>query len=167
MTEENDVSQQRRVRFFAYAPLVLWIAVILVLGSGPGASAQTSRFIKPLIDFFFPDASPDTFLLVHSFIRKTAHFVEYAILAILAGRALLASPFRKLHRHWIIVSLASVVAVAAADEFNQSFQSARTGSGIDVLLDLSGGLAGVVIFALFLKKRLSDRRDRQPRPSNP
>ena len=47
--------------------------------------SQTSRFIRPLIEFFFPGASPETILLIHAFIRKSAHFIEYGLLGLLAG----------------------------------------------------------------------------------
>lgn len=143
----------RRGRFFAYAPLVVWVAVILFLGSGSGSMAQTSRFIKPLIEFFFPDASPDTFLLVHAFIRKAAHFVEYAILAFLAARAFSNSPELTLRKFWIPFSFAAVCIVAGTDEINQSFQSSRTSSGWDVLLDIGGGAFALAVFATNRKRR--------------
>lgn len=139
------------MRLFAFAPLVIWIGVILVLGSGPGSMAQTSRFIRPLIEFLFPDASPDTFLLVHAFIRKCAHFVEYALLALLACRACLFSKGSLFHKYWWIYSLLLVAVVAGIDEFNQSFYSSRTSSPWDVALDVTGGVFGVVCAALLLR----------------
>jgi len=136
-----------RERLVACAPLVLWTAVILVLGSSQGSSAQTSRFIKPILEFFLPNAAPDTFLIVHGLIRKTAHFVEYGILAMLAARAYLISASSKL-KWWATFSIAAVAAVACVDELMQSFLTARTGSAWDVLLDLSGGLVGLALYYL-------------------
>lgn len=144
----NKSRDNGRGRFFAYAPLVLWAALILILGSSAGASAQTSRFIRPLIEFFFPDAPPATFLLVHGFIRKSAHFIEYAVLAFLAARAFSGFSSGSLRKHWIGFSAAGVVGVACLDELNQSFLSSRTGSGWDVLLDLAGGLSGILLFKI-------------------
>lgn len=149
----KDLHNRRRGRTFAYAPLFIWIAVILILGSGPGSSAQTSRFIKPLIDFFFPGAAPDTFLLVHAAIRKTAHFVEYAVLALLAARAFLATTNARVNRYWLPLSLAIVAAVAATDEFNQSFYSTRTSSVWDVLLDAAGGVFALLCVAIFRRTK--------------
>ena len=138
----------RRGRFFVYAPLIIWIAIILILGSGPGASAQTSRFIRPLIEFFFPSASPDTFLLIHAFIRKAAHFIEYAVLAFLAARVFVIG-----QKHWILLSFAVVAVVAATDEINQSFYSSRSGSGWDVLLDAAGGAFALLCIAVFRRRK--------------
>ena len=148
-----SASSDGRRRFIAYTPVVLWAASILILGSGPGSSAQTSRFIRPLIEFLFPGAAPDTFLLVHSFIRKAAHFVEYGILAILAARAFSGFTTGITKRHWPGFSLLTVLTVAMIDETNQSFNAARTGSGWDAALDLSGGIAGLLIFFFFTRYR--------------
>ncbi|MBK9766529.1 MAG: VanZ family protein [Chloracidobacterium sp.] len=78
---------ERRDRIFAVASLVFWVGIIFYLSSGQGAMDQTSRFIRPLLEFLFPSASSDTITLYHAFIRKFAHFTEYAILAFLAFRA--------------------------------------------------------------------------------
>ena len=153
MVTNKEISDKRRGRFFAYAPLVLWAVLILILGSGAGSTAQTSRFIKPLIEFFFPDAAPDTFLLVHAFIRKTAHFVEYAILAALAARAFSGFSTGWPRRNSILSSAAVVVGVASLDEFNQSFLISRTGSGWDVLLDMAGGAAVLATYYLIRNRR--------------
>jgi VanZ family protein len=153
---DHAAVSKRRGRFIAYAPLFLWIAIILILGSGPGSSAQTSRFIRPLIEFFFPDASPDTFVIVHSFIRKAAHFIEYAVLALLSTRACLASSggFRK---HWWLCALAVVAAVAITDETSQSFYNSRTSSGWDVSLDMAGG-AFALVCVIAVRRRWIVRR---------
>jgi hypothetical protein len=44
-----------RGRFFRYAPLVLWIGLILFLSSGQASMSNTSRFIRPLLVFLFPN----------------------------------------------------------------------------------------------------------------
>ncbi len=136
----------------AYASLFLWIVVILILGSGTGSMAQTSRFIKPLIEFFFPSAPPETFLFIHAIIRKAAHFVEYAILAVLAARAFVRSPSNRVDRSPIF-ALLTVAAVAVVDEVTQSFNITRTGSTWDVLIDLVGGITGLFLFAAIARFR--------------
>ncbi len=113
-----------------------------------GSMPQTSRFIRPLLEFLFPAASEQTLLIYHSYIRKAAHFTEYAILAFLAVRALAVSV--RLHKWRYILPLLLVSMVAAIDEFHQSFEISRTGSIIDVILDISGGV--VMIATLFLLK---------------
>ena len=88
--------------------------------------SNTSRFIRPLLEFLFPAAPEVTLHIYHGYIRKAAHFTEYAILAFLAVRALTA--YARLHKWRYSLALLLVVAVAAIDEFNQSFEISRTGS---------------------------------------
>ena len=114
--------------------------------------AETSRFIRPLIEFFFPSAAPDTFLIVHAIIRKTAHFVEYAMLAFFAARSFSNSPLDALRNYWALASLAVVVLVAMIDESGQSFNVSRTGSIWDVLLDISGGVTMLLIYYVFKRR---------------
>ena len=104
----------------------------------------TSRFIRPLLEFLFPAASEEILLNYHFYIRKLAHVTEYAILGFLAVRAFFqwSSPPR--FKFAFALSLLVVVMVAAADEFNQSFNSLRTSSAGDVLLDCIGGLFAIV-----------------------
>ena len=113
-----------------------------------GSMNETSRIIRPLLEFLFPTASPETLTHVHGYIRKFAHFFEYAVLALLAFRALGSI------KHRFAVTLGIVALVAITDEVNQSFNSTRTSSPWDVLLDISGGAFVVAIHIIFaLRKR--------------
>ncbi|MBP7416952.1 MAG: VanZ family protein [Pyrinomonadaceae bacterium] len=140
----------RRVMLWQYAPVVFWIAVIFYLSSDMGSMSQTSRFIRPLVEFLFPAAPEQTLIIYHSYIRKAAHFTEYAVLAFLAVRALSISATVRLHKWRYILPLLLVTGIAAIDEFHQSFEISRTGSIQDVMLDISGGV--VMITMLFLLK---------------
>ena len=60
--------------------MLLWAAFVWGLGSDTLSEGQTSsRFIGPLIDWLFPDLSPDARYAVHYGIRKSAHLTEYAL----------------------------------------------------------------------------------------
>ncbi len=132
----------------AYAPLIFWIGVIFFLSSDQGSMAETSRFVGPILKFLFPNISEETLAVCHAFIRKTAHFTEYALLAFFAVRALARSSVASLRNLRYLLPLILVALVASMDEFNQSFESSRTGSGWDVLLDVSGGAAMMTILWL-------------------
>lgn len=135
-----------RGRLWAYAPLILWVCVIFLLSSPQGSMSETSRIIGPLITFFFPEMPEASRQIIHGYVRKTAHFTEYAMLAFLTARACAAT--LSLARWRYLVPVASVSAVAFLDEFNQTFLASRTGSIWDVALDISGGI--VMITALWL-----------------
>jgi VanZ family protein len=90
-------------------------------------------------------------------LRKTAHFVVYALLAlsflraICRGRAVLSpKPFA--------VALLGSVLYAASDEVHQAFVPGRVGMWEDVLLDGAAALAALAAAGLLLAgKRLDER----------
>ncbi|HEX8250913.1 MAG TPA: VanZ family protein [Pyrinomonadaceae bacterium] len=138
-----------RGRIFRYAPLILWIGAIFVASSNTGSMSNTSRIIRPLLEFFFPGTPEEILIVYHGYIRKFAHFAEYFALAFLAARAFSGSSHKILRNYWFIFSLVLVVSVATADETNQSFLASRTSSVYDVLLDSSGGLTMILFFWLY------------------
>ncbi len=145
----NKDSAIWRGRFFRFAPLILWIGVIFYLSGAQGAMSKTSIFIRPLLMFLFPHAPEETLAIYHSYIRKFAHFAEYAILAFFSFRAF---SFKKsLKKSYFVISFLFVFCIAALDEFNQSFLASRTSSFHDVLLDTSGGLT-MLLFLFFVSK---------------
>lgn len=109
--------------------------------------SQTSRFIRPLLEFIFPNTPESTLVVYHGYIRKLAHFTEYGILAFFAFWAFSAL-FRK---SWFLASFSLVALIATIDETNQSFNAARTGSVYDVLLDCFGG--ATILTIIYLWKR--------------
>ncbi|MEJ7622465.1 MAG: VanZ family protein [Pyrinomonadaceae bacterium] len=139
---------RRRGMLTAYAPLFIWIALIFFMSSDQGSMPATSRFIRPLLEFFFPASSEDTLQFYHFLIRKAAHFSAYALLGLLAARALL---FSNSSRRWPCLTFAIVLIVASLDELNQSFSSARSGSPYDVLIDCVGGLFAIAAVWLYMR----------------
>jgi len=145
---DAEQPKKRREWIFRYAPLVIWIGVIFFLSTGAGSMSQTSRFIRPILEFLFPDAPESTLLIYHGYIRKFAHFAEYAVLALLASRAFFYSSWGFIKKYWHISALGLVLLTASLDETNQFFSTSRTGSGWDVLLDISGGITATLLYWL-------------------
>lgn len=153
MTQIDLQKSKRRERILRYAPLVLWIGFVLFLSTGQASMSNTSRFVRPLLEFIFPNAPEETLLVYHGYIRKLAHVTEYAILAFWACRAFSSSSQKLLRRFWFIFSFVLVLLVASIDETNQSYIASRTGSIYDVLLDSSGGLAMITIFYFVMNRQ--------------
>ncbi len=130
-----------------FVPLILWIAIIGFMSSGQASMSETSRFIRPLLEFLFPTTPEEILQIYHGYIRKLAHLTEYAILAFFAARAFFYSKKVFAQKNWFPLSLGLVALVATIDETNQSFNSARTGSPYDVLIDCFGGL--IMLSSLF------------------
>ncbi|MDH3494435.1 MAG: VanZ family protein [Acidobacteriota bacterium] len=138
-------------RIARYVPLVLVAATVLFLSTNEASSVGTSRFIRPFLEYLFPTADESTLASYHGAIRKVAHLFEYAVLAIVAARAYRHSSKVYLHGFWSAASLATVLVVASADEFNQSLNPLRTGSAFDVAIDVAGGLIGVIAVTLAIR----------------
>src|SRR5215213_855696 len=113
--------------------------------------SNTSRFIRPLLEFLFPNTPEEILVIYHGYIRKFAHFAEYFALAFFAARAFSGSSNKILRKFWFIFSMVLIVIVATADETNQSFLASRTSSVYDVLLDCSGGLTMILLLAVIRK----------------
>ena len=124
----------------------------------------TAGFLGPILRFLFPTAPEETILIYHGYIRKAAHFTEYAILAMFAWRALASWSFERSRAFKYFLPLLLVALVAATDEFNQSFEPSRTASFRDALLDFSGGVVMVLLLWLIKWPRLGVLRVRASVP---
>jgi VanZ family protein len=125
----------------------------VLFASSPSFSASnTSRIIRPLLLWLFPDISEGSLDYAHFLIRKAAHFSEYALLALLAARAFRTSHKERLRRLWWLAAFALVACVALADEYHQSFLPSRTGTIYDSLLDMTGGAAALACAGLWLAR---------------
>lgn len=137
-----------------YAPLLLWIGLIFVFSSTVASANQTSRIIGPILHFLFPSASEETIRQYHFFIRKCAHFTEYALLAFWSIRALSASSKPSIRNFRFVIAMLIVLTIASTDELNQSFEPTRTSSPWDVLLDCIGGATMSLIYWLVVSRRV-------------
>lgn len=150
-------SQKWRGRIIRYAPLILWIGVIFFASSTAGASRNTSLFVRPFLVWLFPDAPAAILDIYHGYVRKFAHFAEYAVLAFFASRAFWDSSITAFRKFWFVWAFLIAALVASIDEYNQSFNPLRTGSFYDTLIDASGGLTMILILYFILKIKQNHR----------
>ena len=149
---DANPNNERRIWLTAYAPLAFWTVLVITLGSNVGSMSETSGLIRPILVFLFPSAGPDTLTLYHGYVRKFAHFAEYAVLAFLALRAVARARFR------YIAAFAFTLLIAVVDEGGQSLNPSRTSSPWDVVLDLAGGSAALLVYWLLLGRRSAGGR---------
>ncbi len=117
----EDEKRGWRRRLWRYGPLVAWACFVLFASSASFSASNTSRIIRPLLLWLFPDISEASLAFVHFLVRKAAHLSEYALLALLAARAFRTSRRESLRRNWWPAAFALVVCVALTDEYHQSF----------------------------------------------
>jgi VanZ family protein len=130
-------------------PALVWAVCISVFSTHEFTSDNTASFIIPILHWLLPKASLQTLLLLHHYIRKTAHFVEYFIFSLLILRGIRAGRHTT-HLGWALAAIGIVAGYAALDEFHQSFVPGRTPAVADVLLDTTGGIAAQAVAALVL-----------------
>jgi len=145
--DEPSYLKSSHHRLSRYGPLVVWAALIFIGSSSVLSASHTSVVLRPVI-WLFPHVSEATLASIHFFIRKTGHFTEYAILALLAARAFSTSSREILRARWFWISLLFVVAYSLSDELHQSFVPSRTASIYDSMIDSAGGLTALVLLAI-------------------
>lgn len=128
----------------AWGPVILWAAVISLFSTKYFTSEITGRYIFPVLRWLLPHARARTLLRIHHFIRKSGHVTEYFIFSLLVLRGF---------RHgragwrwsWAAGTLLVCVALAALDEYHQSFVPGRTATPWDSLIDTCGAAAALGI----------------------
>ncbi|HEX8559191.1 MAG TPA: VanZ family protein [Pyrinomonadaceae bacterium] len=142
-----------RGRLWRHGPVAAWAGFVLFASSSGFSASNTSRVIRPLLVWLFPEVTEAGLAQAHFLVRKAAHVAEYALLALLAARAFRTSSRPALGRRWWLASFALVAAVALVDEYHQSFLPSRTGTIYDSLLDMTGGAAALACAAAWLAAR--------------
>ena len=129
-----------------WLPVLLWAGFIFWMSTEAGSTRHTSRIIGPVLRWLYPGVQEATVARVQFFVRKTAHFSEYALLALLVWRAR-RRPAWNDPRSWSWPEarfvLLTAALFAASDEFHQTFVPGREGQVTDALLDTAGASGGL------------------------
>ena len=140
-------------KLIAAVLLIAWMVVIFVFSAMPAeASDEKSMLIVNILDSLGLNTQGTLADLANHIVRKSAHFIEYALLYFFALNLMrYYFTFNKA----LLMSLAIVFLYACTDEFHQLFVPGRAGRFSDVLIDTSGGFTSMVltIAAIIVKKR--------------
>ena len=129
---------------FRYVMLCLAGGVMILIFVFSSQTASVSRNVSA----FFTEHIFSAWGLTERFVRKLAHFTEFAVLGAFA--MLFISTFDIKRFACALISLTLCAAYAAADEFHQLFVRGRSGQISDVLLDICGAVLGVLVVYLTL-----------------
>ena len=136
----------------------LWICFIWGNSLKPGSeSGEMSNFVLEFINSILKNISP-SLMLSHLFVRKLAHFLEFAALGVLASFLIYflfglsrEASVKKLA--FVFFALPFSFMVASIDEVIQLFVAGRSGNFGDVMIDTSGASVAIVIFFAILLLR--------------
>jgi VanZ family protein len=123
-----------------WAPVVLWMGVIFIFSSYP--TVKTSEV-----------------LWKEFFIKKSAHIIEFGILALLIFRAL-RNTYNLSQKNTNLISILLASLYGVTDEYHQSYTSGREPTVRDALFDFVGSfLAVIIVSKYFLGSRIKIVRE--------
>jgi VanZ family protein len=132
------------IRLTIWLPPLVWMAAIMLFSGGNFSAEHTGSIIRPLLEWLLPWAAPEQIRALHGLVRKTAHVVEYAVLAglwlVALTRARAASP-----RAAAWAALLISVGWACLDELHQATEPSRTASIVDVGFDATGAVLAALV----------------------
>lgn len=128
-----------------WLPVIAWMVLIFIMSTSRFSSANTARFVVPVLRFLFRRLTPNGLTRAHIRVREAAHFSEYLILSVLLFRGLRADSDSTWELQWMAISLAVLVAYAVLDEIHQMWEAGRTASWRHALIDIVGGAAGQLL----------------------
>ena len=145
----NAKTKRRIVIFSTLAVIMLafiWGNSVLDRGS----SGHLSRYITEIIKRIFDPKDKLNFDLIHAFVRKTAHYLEFFTLGLVFSLLKNNVEDAAGKKYAFMPAFASLFA-AVADEYIQYF-TGRGSSVADVALDFAGSLAAILIVFAFSSK---------------
>ncbi|MBO0863239.1 MAG: VanZ family protein [Chloracidobacterium sp.] len=145
-------------RWKYWAPPIIWMSAIFFFSTDIFSGENTGSVLWKIVGAIYPDISHELFDSIHFYIRKSAHFTVYAILALLLFRAFRAGSGALWRWRWALYSLLIVMLYALLDEYHQTFTRHRTPSIYDSLIDTSGAMAALVLLWLIRHRTASTRR---------
>ena len=146
-----------KIRFIIFAVLSAAVLAFIFFNSSRTPDESNGMSIG-VMDAILRLMDPNGVLdhrIVHIIVRKSAHFIEYAVYGgCLCGMA--AAWHDGTRRFYASLTLLTAILSAVVDEIIQGF-FARTSSPVDVLLDFTGSAAGVCVMYL-ISRAISKRK---------
>ena len=121
--------------------VITWMILIFIMSSfNSTESSNQSNFIVNIIANIF---NINNISILSLIIRKLAHFTEYFILGLLV--------YNLIHGNKKKAYIAVIICVlyAISDEIHQLFVPGRSCQVLDIIIDSSGSLLGIILFYIY------------------
>lgn len=136
--------------------LVLWMGFIFSMScenaeESSNTSGQTIKVVLSTVPEFEKQPEEVKVNIIEELqfiVRKSAHFIGYMILGILASGLILY--YGNINKKYLLAFLICVI-YAISDEIHQLFVPGRSGQVRDVLIDSAGSLLGIILVMAFEK----------------
>lgn len=138
-----------KTKAILFALFLLWILVIFYNSSQTAINSNEISFkivryiAKEYEKLGFDSITKSQFMKLNIIVRKLAHGFQFCILAIISN--LLMTYLNVKKENIIFYTLFLVIVFAVGDEVHQLFVDGRTPSAIDVIIDFTGGVVGVIL----------------------
>ena len=129
---------------------VITIMIIIFIFSHDSGSTSTIKsniFVDRFYNIFNFNINRR---LLTKIIRKSAHISLYALLGFSVSNYLI-----DFNKKIYINSIFFILIYSISDEVHQLFIPNRSGSIIDILIDLIGGIIGIILWRIYEEKRTS------------
>lgn len=137
------------IRLIKYwGPVAAVLGLMYYFSTDVFSADNTRSAIEKIFLWFVPHASHHALAVLNYTVRKSAHFIEYAVLGAFLYRAFRADAPVRWRIKWALYSLLTAGTWALLDELHQTLTRTRGGSVWDSLLDSSGAffmLVGIAI----------------------
>ncbi len=147
-----------KLKYISWLPALIIMIVIFCFSAKPAEdSGESSLLISRQLLSVYEDITNVSYQgleelqvleLLDHIVRKTAHFIEYMVLA--AAWFLHFTIWKTELKRRVGFSILIASAYAATDEYHQTFVAGRSGQISDVVLDSCGALAGAFILLLIV-----------------
>lgn len=149
-------------RYIVFLSLIPVLAVMIVIfgfssQNGDESGALSTRITEAVIRIVYPDydhieASEQKLLFSRTahFVRKAAHFTEFAALGFFLLGHFRALSLKTALKHPVPGSFVTGLLYAVSDEFHQGFVGGRSPDVLDVGIDSAGVFFGILVMALVL-----------------
>ncbi len=151
----------------AWAPTLLWAAVIFQLSSGTFSGSFTAWVLEQFFRLLHLSVSRQTFEVIHFLLRKSAHLTEYAIFSVLLYHSLSSPRAGEWQPRKALLAVVTAGLYSLTDEYHQLFAHGRTASLLDCGIDtLGAALAMLSLYAnaLFFHARSRSSAARSASP---
>jgi VanZ family protein len=151
-------------------PVAVWLGIIRIESTGYASTQNTFRLLYQTLTLLFGRVNPMLVYEMDHALRKSGHFIGYAILSGLTFLAL-RNTYRDRVRStlqrtwgssfgdwwrldWSLIAIVLTMVTASMDEIHQTFLWSRSGRWQDVLLDTSGALLLQLLIYLACQLRI-------------